>query len=422
MHHTAERRKGLGTMLLPGKCFQMKDSFLSKIDSKNSALKKKIIGLCINDGDFSIAELSKELNTSIPTITKLVGELIDEGFLEDLGKSGTSGGRRPSIFGLNSAAGYFVGTDIKRHHISIAIANFKGKIIDFQEDIPFTLECSEASADELCERIRQYIRQAGINSEDVLSYGFNLTGRVNHETGYSFTYFIGEDKPLKTLLEEKMNAPVSIENDSRAMAYGEYICGMANSERNMLFLNLSWGLGMGMILEGKLSYGKSGFSGEIGHFPLLDNGQICQCGKIGCLETGASGSAAHRIFMDKLKAGKASILSEKFERGEEISLDDILEALNEEDILAIETIEEVGTTLGRAIAGLINIFNPELVVIGGKLAAAEEYMLLPVKSSINKHSLNIVNKDTTIKFSELGEKAGPIGACMLSRSKLLGLL
>ena len=400
----------------------MKESFLSKIDSKNSALKKKIIGLCINDGDFSIAELSKELNTSIPTITKLVGELIDEGFLEDLGKSGTSGGRRPSIFGLNSAAGYFVGTDIKRHHISIAIANFKGKIIDFQEDIPFTLECSETSADELCERIRQYIRQAGINSEDVLSYGFNLTGRVNHETGYSFTYFIGEDKPLKTLLEEKMNAPVSIENDSRAMAYGEYICGMANNEKNMLFINVSWGLGMGMILDGKLYYGKSGYSGEIGHFPLLDNDIICQCGKVGCLETGASGLAVHRIFLEKLREGKASALSAKFNNGEEISLGDILDALAEEDVLAIEAVEEIGNTLGRAIAGLINIFNPELVVIGGRMSTAEEYLMLPIKSAINKHSLNIVSKDTVIKFSKLGKKAGPIGACMLSRSHLLGLL
>jgi predicted NBD/HSP70 family sugar kinase len=91
-------------------------------------------------------------------------------------------------------------------------------------------------------------------------------------------------------------------------------------------------------------------------------------------------------------------------------------------VLAIECIEEIGTTLGRAIAGLINIFNPELVVIGGKVSAASEYLLLPVRTAIQKHSLNIINRDTSIKFSKLGEKAGPIGACMLSRSKLLGLL
>jgi predicted NBD/HSP70 family sugar kinase len=179
---------------------------------------------------------------------------------------------------------------------------------------------------------------------------------------------------------------------------------------------------MGMILDGKLSYGKSGFSGEIGHFPLLNNDQICHCGKTGCLETGASGSAIHRIFIEKLREGRASLLSDKYNKDEEISLMDIINAVKEEDVLAIEVVEEIGTVLGRALAGRINIFNPELVVIGGIVAKAQEYLLLPVKSAIQKHSLNLVNKDTTIKFSKLGEKAGPIGACMLSRTKLLGLM
>lgn len=400
----------------------MKDSFLNNSESKNSALKQKILGLCINDGDYSIAELSKELNTSIPTITKLIGELIDEGFLEDLGKMGTSGGRRPSIYGLNPAAGYFIGADIRRHHISIAASNFKGKILEYVDNIPFVLENTEKSLAALCELLNRYTKKFGISEDKVLAYGINLTGRVNHETGYSFSYFIGEDKPVTSTLESILKTPVFIENDSRAMTYGEYICGVAQNEKNMLFLNVSWGLGMGMILDGKLFYGKSGFSGEIGHFPLLENGQICQCGKVGCLETGASGSAIHRIFLEKLKEGKVSVLSGKYSKGEEITLDDILDALAEEDVLAIESVEEIGSTLGRAIAGLINIFNPELVIIGGRLAVAEEYLLLPIRSAINKHSLNIVSKDTSIKFSKLGKKAGAIGACMLSRSKLLRLL
>ena len=233
---------------------------------------------------------------------------------------------------------------------------------------------------------------------------------------------MGEDKPLSQVLEKEFNAPVFIENDSRAMAYGEYICGEANNEKNMLFINLSWGLGMGMILDGKLSYGKSGFSGEIGHFPMLDNGIICQCGKIGCLETGASGSALHRIFLEKIKEGKVSSISSKYDKPEDIGIDDIIEALMDEDMLAIECVEEIGSVLGQAIAGLINIFNPELVVIGGRLAIAKDYLMLPIKSAINRHSLIIVSKDTSIKFSKLGKKGGPIGACMLSRSRLLGLL
>jgi predicted NBD/HSP70 family sugar kinase len=127
-------------------------------------------------------------------------------------------------------------------------------------------------------------------------------------------------------------------------------------------------------------------------------------------------------MLERLQEGRASSLSDKFNRQEEITLDDILIAVTEEDVLAIEVIEEIGSTLGRAIAGLINIFNPELVVIGGKVASAEDYLLLPIKSAIQKHSLNMINKDTTIKLSKLRDKGGPIGACMLSRSKLLGLV
>jgi len=401
----------------------MQASFLKSNDCKNFILKQNILGLCINDGNYNLADLSRAINTSIPTTTKLIEELIEEGFIEELGKQDTNGGRKPSIFGLNPSAGYLVGIDVKRKSICIAITDFKGQVITYIENHPFVLENSEESVILLCRTIRELVKKAGLeDDESILAYGFNLSGRVNNETGFCFTYFLGEDKSITSVLENEFNTPVFVENDSRAMTYGEYICGVAKGEKDMLFLNIAWGLGMGMIINGKLHYGKSGFSGEIGHFPILDNEQICQCGKTGCLETGASGLAAHRIIMEKLKEGRASILSEKYLKSEEITLDDILNAVNEEDILAIEVIEEVGTTLGRAIAGLINLFNPELVVIGGKVSSAANYLMLPLKSAVQKHSLNLINRDSTIKLSKLGEKGGAIGACLLSRSKLIGLL
>lgn len=399
----------------------MNRSFLTRIDGKNTETKRKIIGLCIND-DYSIAELSKELNSSIPTITKLVCELIEDGFLEDMGKHGTSGGRRPSIYGMNQSAGYIAGVEVARQHISIIVTNFKGQITDYQPNIPFTLQSNPKSLEKLATIIKSQISQIGIDMSEVISCGLTLSGRVNSVTGYSFTYFISEDHSLSSLLEKYLGVPVTIENDSRAMTYGEFLAGGITNEKDILFINASWGLGMGMILDGKLHIGKSGFSGEVGHFPMLNNDLICQCGKVGCLETGASGSALHQIIIDKLKEGRNSILSKKFDKGEEITSEDIIEAIMEEDVLAIEAIENIGFTLGRAIAGLINIFNPELVIVGGKLSTAKDYLLLPIKSAVNKYSLNLVSKDTQIKLSKLGIKAGPLGACLLSRSRLLGLM
>lgn len=400
----------------------MKTEFRLSADLRNSTMKLKIVSLLINTESFSIADLSKELGSSIPTVTKIIGEMIEEGILEDIGKIDTNGGRRPNIYGLNPKAGYFVGIDVRQTDIGIAVIDFKGNVTDYRESLSVIIDNSVESFINMCNTAKAVLTELKIDESTVRAYGVNLSGRVNNDTGYCFTYTLKDKRPIGEILSEELGTTVYVENDSRAMTYGEYICGVGNKENQMLFFNVTWGLGMGMIIDGKLSYGRSGFSGEIGHFPLLNNDQICHCGKMGCLETGASGVAMHRIILEKLNEGRNSKLSGKFSKGEEITLDDILNAIHDEDVLAIEVMEEIGTTLGRAIAGMINLFNPELIVIGGRLSEAGEYLLLPIKTAIQKHSLNVINKDTTIKFSKLGRKAGPMGACMLSRSKFLGLL
>ena len=378
----------------------MTSSFLKQATegNKNAILKQQIICQYIFSGDLSITDLSRAVNLSVPTVTKLIGELIDEGFVHNFGEQGSAGGRRPNIYGLNPYAGYFIGVEID-----------------------FEMNNDPHSFDRLCETIRGFIDGHKIPHEKVLAVGVNISGRVNSRTGYSYSYFFVEEQPLTLLLEERLDCPVYIENDTRAATYGEYMYGDAHNEQTMLYINASWGLGLGMIIDGKVFYGKSGFSGEFGHFPLLDNEIICRCGKRGCLETGASGSALHRLFLEKLRQGSVSMLSDKFKKGEEISLKDILDAVLKEDVLAIEILESVGHTLGKAIAGLINMFNPEMIVIGGLLSVAGESLMLPIRTAVNKYSLMLVYKDTQIKLSTLGERAGVIGACLLARSKALGL-
>ncbi|MBR2014905.1 MAG: ROK family transcriptional regulator [Alistipes sp.] len=400
----------------------VKTNFLDALESgnKSAQLKREILRRYMKNGGESIADLSRELGLSVPTLTKIVGTLIEEDFVCDLGKQVAAGGRRPSIYGLNPSAGYFMGVDIKRDVVVIGIINFRGDMV-VQRQYPFTIENTRTSFDRLCELINSFIATARIRREKLFATGINIPGRINPETGYSYSYFFFDEKPVTAVLEERLGCRVYIENDSRAMAYGEYVYGVGNSEQNMIFLNLSWGFGIGMILGGELHYGKSGFSGEYGHFPFFDNEIICSCGKRGCLETEVSGSAAHRLFMDNLKQGKISMLSPIYERGETISVRDILDAVDSEDMLAIEVMEQIGSSLGRAIAGLINMFNPEVIVLGGTLCSATDYLLPPIKSAINKYALNFVSKDTAIKVSKLGESAGLIGICAITRNRTLGL-
>ena len=400
----------------------MRTTFLDKKDNKNSILKKTILRLCIQSGEYSIAALSEQLNSSVPTVTKLIGELMDEGFMIEMGKSGTSGGRRPSIYGLNPDAGYFIGVDVRHSHASIAVTDFKGGLVATRDNIPFVLELNEECLHKMAMNIRTFMLENNLDWNRVLGMGLSVAGRVNPNTGYSNLYSFDPERPINKVLSEDLDIPVVIENDSRAMTYGEYLAGVVKKERNVLFVNVSWGLGMGMILDGRLYYGTSGYSGEFGHFPLLDNDQICRCGKIGCLETGASGSAIVRMITDQLRAGRASSLSAIFKEQGKINLNDVIKAIREEDILTIETIEKVGSNLGRGLAGLINVFNPQLVVIGGKMALAGDYLLLPVRSAVKRHAQTIANQDTAIRFTKLRNEAAPIGDCMLSRSHLLGII
>lgn len=389
-----------------------------KAGTKNALVKKKIITYYIYNGPSTITILSKELNLSVPTVTKFINEMCEEGYIHEYGKQGTNSGRRPSLYGLDAESGYFIGVDIKQFTINIGLMNFKGDMVDLKMSIPYHCKNTPDSLDGLCQLITRFIKRVNIKKERILNVNINISGRVNPESGYSYSWFNFEERPLTEVMAEKLGCTVTIDNDTRAMTYGEFLQGNVEGKKNILFINMSWGLGVGIIINGEIYAGKSGFSGELGHMPAYNNEIICHCGKKGCLETETSGSALHRILLERIAHGEQSILSHRTQDTEKpLTLDEIIDAINKEDLLCIEIIEEIGQKLGKQIAGLINLFNPELVIIGGTISQTEDYILQPIKSAIRKYSLNLVNQDSTIALSKLKSKAGVIGACMLARSK-----
>lgn len=399
----------------------MKQALLKEIEigSKNALLKKKIITHYIYNGCSTITDLSKELDLSVPTVTKFISEMCEEGYINDYGKLETSGGRHPSLYGLNPESGYFIGVDIKKFAINLALINFKGDMLELKMNTPYKFENTPEALEELCKLIKDFIAETEVKLEKVMNICINISGRVNPESGYSFSMFNFSENPLADALRKKIGFPVCIDNDTRAMTYGEYMKGCVTGEKNIIFVNISWGLGIGIIIDGKIYTGKSGFSGEFGHINVFDNEIICHCGKKGCLETEASGSAFHRIFLERIKNGETSILSERLkEKNKALTLDELIAAACKEDPLCIEIVEEIGQKLGKQIAGLINIFNPELVIIGGTLSRTGDYITQPIKTAVRKYSLNLVNKDSAILTSKLKDKAGIIGACMLARSRM----
>lgn len=387
--------------------------------TKGGITQKKIITYLMHNHSSTIPDLAKDIDLSIPTVTKFLMELVDAGYIVNYGKQETSEGRPPNLYGLNPDSAYMVGVDIKSSCLNIGLMNFTGDMIDLQMGIECRLENTLEGLDELTCHICEFLDKHVNVKDKILQVGVNISGRVNPEAGYSFSMFNFEERPLAEVLYEKIGIPVSIDNDTRAMAYGELLKGAVKGEKDIVFINISWGLGSAFIIDGKIYTGRSGFSGEFGHFSVFDNEIICRCGKKGCLETEVSGSALHRILCEKVKSGQSSILSKRILTEEtSVTLEEIVDATNKEDILCIELVEEIGRKLGRYLAGLINLFNLELVVIGGTLALTEDYILQPIKTAIRKYSLNLVSKDSAVVLSKLQAKAGVIGACLLSRSKL----
>nr|WP_295928907.1 ROK family transcriptional regulator [uncultured Dyadobacter sp.] len=378
-----------------------------------------ILGYLANHGSMTLPELGKQLNISVPKVTVLVNELRDEGLVRDFGKIESSGGRRPNLYGVAADAAYFIGVDVKQSHITIGLSDLDKALVAKSGRIDYELSNTLGSRDQLCDHILAFINGLSISRDRIRGVGINLSGRVNYRTGHSYSYFHFDDRPLSEIVEEKIGFPVFLENDSRAMAYGEFCMGAVENEKDVLFLNLDYGIAVGILMDGKLYYGKSGYAGEFGHMPVFNNEYICRCGKKGCLETQAAGWALERMFRDKLREGSSSALSARIPDPDQITMDDIIEAAIADDVLAIELIAELGENLGRGIASLINVFNPELVILGGSLLATGEYIGLPIKTAINKYSLSLVNNDTRLVTSRLGEDAGLLGACFLVRERFL---
>ena len=381
-------------------------------------LKKSIIKRLTLTGMATIAELCKETDFSIPTVTKIISELIEEGIVFEEGKVGTAGGRRPFQYGINPNACYFLGVEVKRSSVNIGIQDFNNNFVKLSENISYTLENTKESLFSLCSVINQFVTDSGVLRDKIIGACINLSGRINSRKGFSYSYFFFEEKPLSEIIESQIHIKTFLENDTRAMAYGEYNSGVVQDEKDVIFVNIGWGVGIGIICNGNLYYGKSGYSGEFGHSPVYNNEIICHCGKKGCLETEISGVALERKFKKALENGSTSILSGK-KAIEDITVDDILAAVTKnEDTLAIEIIEEIGGELGRYLSMLINIFNPELVILGGALAETGMYLGLPIRTAIQKYSLSLVSLDMELKISTLGSKAGVIGACYILRDKL----
>ncbi len=263
---------------------------------------------------------------------------------------------------------------------------------------------------------------AQIPKSQTLCIGLGIPGLLDIETGishFSPNFPNWENVPVSDWLHQKTNLPVFIDNDVRVNLYGEWYYGAGKGKNNIVLLTLGTGLGSGIVMDGHVLYGATASAGEIGHMNMYRTGRPCKCGSSGCLGRYVSARGMLRTLQEKLHDGAPSIIREwTGSDPEKATAKMVSDAYDAGDQTAIEVMTQTGELLGYGLANVINLFNPEVIIIGGGMSAAGERLLRPARQIVKCHALEISRQSCEIVTAQLGDAAGMLGAAIYAKKRL----
>jgi len=320
------------------------------------------------------------------------------------------GGRRPNLYGLRKDALYVLSINIGNYVTRMALFDSNNKKATSIRELPLELKNDISIINRIYEFALDMIKESGVEESRILGVGIDMPGLVEAEKGINHT-ILHFDRPLRELFAEKFNKPIVIENDTQSKALAEFRFGKAIGQQNVLVLHIGWGIGLGMILNGKPYNGARGFSGEFAHIPMTDErGYLCSCGKRGCLETVTSGAALTRLATEAIERGEMTLIKEMaHNKTENITPDLILKAAQKDDQFAISIISKIGFDLGKGIASLVQILNPEMIILGGPLSNAGSYLTTSIEQALQQYTFAIIREGMELVISELGNNANLLG-------------
>lgn len=356
----------------------------------------------------SRAQIAKDTKLTPPTVSSIVKELIDQQIVLESNRGQSMGGRKPTMLHINKTAFYILGVDAGPEQIECIVADLAGRIQarhSYTLDLPVT---NDAFLSYLKECIHQVLRQTNKDIEEIMGIGVAMHGVVNVETGTSLfapnlnlTHI-----PIKEMLEQEFHVMVKVENDARAMALGEAWFGGHGDLDSMVAVNLGRGVGAGIVTEGKLFHGAQDIAGEIGHMTIDINGDICECGNRGCLQTFATGPAiaerAHRRLSQNGQSASFKLTGE--------SVFELAKAGNQ---IYIDVLKETGDCIGVGLTNLIHMINPEKIILGGGVMNSASFILPAIHERIKCCALTQDAKETKVAVSKLGSDATILGAVSL---------
>ncbi|HID96474.1 MAG TPA: ROK family transcriptional regulator [Candidatus Latescibacteria bacterium] len=381
-----------------------------------------VIDIIRRHGPVSRKQIAELTGLSPAALTNIVGNLIDQGLVHEVGLDVSSGGRKPILLQLNPDAGFVVGVDIGSVNLRVGVTDLAGKALAFNQEKSEAESGSQGLFDRVIHKIQVTIKDSGIDDGRIKGIGIGISAVVHPQTGvclFCRNMPGWEGLAVRKMFTERLKKEVLIDDSMRTMALAEKRFGKGRGVDNMIHICLGNGVGAGIFIEGKMYRGSWGVAGELGHITVDENGPLCRCGNRGCLESLVSGRAIVQRALIYLQEGVSSSIYAAV-NGDlgKVTPEIIAEAARKGDKVAHNIMNETGEHLGIGIANAVNLFNPELVVIGGGLAGAADLLLEPVTRTVKARGLQVAADSLKIEVSELGQKAGVLGAASLVLDEL----
>ena len=389
--------------------------------------KIKILGLIREHGTISRADIVKMTALSAPTVSRIVKGLIaEEKLVSAIGMGNSSGGRPPVILKFKGDTSYVVGIDLGATTTRGVLSDLNGKFVE-EIDIPTRLSDGSEVIIEDVVRVIQKLAESKKKSANsrIFGVGIAVAGLVdvqNEIIVYS-PDFNWHNIDLIGALRDRIAFPVIFDNVTRLMALGGLRFGKAKKSKNFICVNVGYGIGSGIIVNGEMLTGRDGFAGEFGHITIDKESDIlCSCGKYGCLEALASGKAIAITAQSRLARGQQSKLLELSEGNiNKVTAKMVVDAAKAGDELSLNVFNKAIEYIGIGIADLVNLFNPELIVIGGGVAMAGDMFFDSIKNVIHKHILQASARELPILPVAFGKNAALMGAFALVLNRILNL-
>jgi len=387
---------------------------------------KELLDLIMNSEGITISEAVIVTGHSRTKIALSVSSLLQKNYIIEKDATEFTGGRRSRLYCINGDLGLVAGLDIGATSFDIALADLSRKILDVHSE-PANVRIGPIKVlGRTCEVLEKMITDRGLDPINLKGIGIGLPGPVEFSSGtvVSPPIMPGWDRfpVIETVQQWFPAANVVIDNDVNVMALGELTQGVGKGIQNMIFVKLGTGVGAGIICEGSVYRGTNGCAGDIGHINVDKNGPLCQCGNHGCLESLAGGPAiSHRANL-AAQDGHSPILIKYLEKNQgNLTPEDVANAAREGDAVSVELIRETGLMVGEVLAGLVNFYNPELIVIGGGVSNIGNNLLASIRQAVLNRSLPLATRNLQLVFSELGSRAGILGALDLAMDYIFTL-